>query len=415
MSRRVVVTGIGLVSSVGIGTEATWESLLAGRSGIGPITRFDATAISTRFAAEVKGFNPLQFIEKKEVKKMDIFIQFAIAASQFAMDDSGLKVTPELSRRTGVFIASGIGGFTTIEREHKALLEGGPRKISPFFIPSAIINLASGQVSIRFGAQGPNSATCTACTASAHAVGDASEIIRRGAADAMIAGGSEAAVCAMGIGGFAAMRALSTRNDDPTGSSRPFDRDRDGFVLGEGAGVLVLEELEFAKARGARIYAELVGYGMSADAYHMTAPSEDGDGAYRVMKAALDSAGVTPDSIDYINAHGTSTPHNDRIETVAIKRCFGDHARRLAISSTKSMTGHLLGAAGGLEAGNNVLALHRPIGPPPINLESADPDCDPDYVPHAPREMPMTYGLSNSFGFGGTNGALLFRRYEDMG
>jgi 3-oxoacyl-[acyl-carrier-protein] synthase II len=273
LSRRVVVTGIGLVSSVGIGTEATWASLLAGRSGIGPITRFDAAAFSTRFAAEVKAFDPLRFIEKKEVKKMDIFIQFAIAASQFAMDDSGLKVTPDIAPRVGVFIASGIGGFTTIEREHKALLEGGPRRISPFFIPSAIINLASGQVSIRFGAQGPNSATCTACTASAHALGDASEIIRRGAADVMIAGGSEAAVCAMGIGGFAAMRALSTRNDDPEGSSRPFDRDRDGFVLGEGAGVLVLEELEFASARGARIYAELVGYGMSADAYHMTAPS----------------------------------------------------------------------------------------------------------------------------------------------
>jgi 3-oxoacyl-[acyl-carrier-protein] synthase II len=409
------VTGIGLVSSVGIGTEATWASLLAGRSGIGPITRFDAAAFSTRFAAEVKAFDPLRFIEKKEVKKMDIFIQFAIAASQFAMDDSGLKVTPDIAPRVGVFIASGIGGFTTIEREHKALLEGGPRRISPFFIPSAIINLASGQVSIRFGAQGPNSATCTACTASAHALGDASEIIRRGAADVMIAGGSEAAVCAMGIGGFAAMRALSTRNDDPEGSSRPFDRDRDGFVLGEGAGVLVLEELEFAKARGARIYAELVGYGMSADAYHMTAPSEDGDGAYRVMKAALDSGGIEPAAVDYINAHGTSTPHNDRIETVAIKRCFGDHARRLAISSTKSMTGHLLGAAGGLEAGITVLALHRQIVPPTINLETPDPDCDLDYVPHTPREMPMTYALSNSFGFGGTNGALLFRRYEGQG
>jgi len=406
------VTGIGLVSSVGIGTEATWESLLAGQSGIGPITRFDAAAFSTRFAAEVKAFDPLQFVEKKEVKKMDIFIQFAIAASQFAMDDSGLKVTPDIAPRVGVFIASGIGGFTTIEREHKALLEGGPRRISPFFIPSAIINLASGQVSIRFGAQGPNSATCTACTASAHAVGDASEIIRRGAADVMFAGGSEAAVCAMGIGGFAAMRALSTRNDDPARSSRPFDRDRDGFVLGEGAGVLVLEELEFAKARGARIYAELVGYGMSADAYHMTAPSEDGDGAYRVMKAALQSAGVEPRSIDYINAHGTSTPHNDRIETVAIKRCFGDHARQLAISSTKSMTGHLLGAAGGLEAGITVLALYRQVVPPTINLENPDPDCDLDYVPHTPRKMSMTYALSNSFGFGGTNGALLFKKYE---
>ena len=407
------MTGIGLVSSLGIGTEATWESLLAGRSGIGPITRFDASGFPVRFAAEVKAFDPLQFIEKKEVKKMDIFIQFAIAASQFAMDDSGLKVTPEVAPRVGVFIASGIGGFTTIEREHRALLEGGPRRISPFFIPSAIINLASGQVSIRFGAQGPNSATCTACTASAHALGDAFEIIRRGAAEVMIAGGSEAAVCAMGIGGFAAMRALSTRNDDPERSSRPFDRDRDGFVLGEGAGVLILEELEFARARGARVYAELVGYGMSADAYHMTAPSEDGDGAYRVMKATIDSAGVEPQVVDYVNAHGTSTPHNDRIETVAIKRCFGDHARRLAISSTKSMTGHLLGAAGGLEAGITVLALHRQVAPPTINLDQPDPDCDLDYVPHHPREKRMTYALSNSFGFGGTNGALLFKRYEE--
>jgi 3-oxoacyl-[acyl-carrier-protein] synthase II len=407
------VTGIGLVSSLGIGTEATWESLLAGRSGIGPITRFDASGFPTRFAAEVKAFDPLRFIEKKEVKKMDIFIQFAIAASQFAMDDSGLKVTPEIAPRVGVFIASGIGGFTTIEREHRALLEGGPRRISPFFIPSAIINLASGQVSIRFGAQGPNSATCTACTASAHALGDAFEIIRRGAAEVMIAGGSEAAVCAMGIGGFAAMRALSTRNDDPERSSRPFDRDRDGFVLGEGAGVLVLEELEFARARGAQVYAELVGYGMSADAYHMTAPSEDGAGAYRVMKAAIDSAGVEPQVVDYVNAHGTSTPHNDRIETVAIKRCFGDHARRLAISSSKSMTGHLLGAAGGLEAGITVLALHRQVVPPTINLDHPDPDCDLDYTPHRPREKRMTYALSNSFGFGGTNGALLFKRYEE--
>jgi 3-oxoacyl-[acyl-carrier-protein] synthase II len=407
------VTGIGLVSSLGIGTEATWESLLAGRSGIGPITRFDASGFPTRFAAEVKAFDPLRFIEKKEVKKMDIFIQFAIAASQFAMDDSGLKVTAEIAPRVGVFIASGIGGFTTIEREHRALLEGGPRRISPFFIPSAIINLASGQVSIRFGAQGPNSATCTACTASAHALGDAFEIIRRGAAEVMIAGGSEAAVCAMGIGGFAAMRALSTRNDDPERSSRPFDRDRDGFVLGEGAGVLILEELEFARARGAHVYAELVGYGMSADAYHMTAPSEDGDGAYRVMKAAIDSAGVEPQVVDYVNAHGTSTPHNDRIETVAIKRCFGDHARRLAISSTKSMTGHLLGAAGGLEAGITVLALHRQVAPPTINLDQPDPDCDLDYVPHRPREKRMIYALSNSFGFGGTNGALLFKRYEE--
>jgi len=413
LSRRVVVTGIGLVSSLGIGTEANWEALLAGRSGIGPITRFDASAFTTRFAAEVKGFDPLDYIEKKDIKKMDIFIQFAIAASDAAMADSGLKVTPDNGPRVGVFIASGIGGFTTIEREHRALLEGGPRRISPFFIPSAIINLASGQVSIRFGAKGPNSATCTACTASAHALGDASEIIRRGAADVMIAGGSEAAVCAMGIGGFGAMRALSTRNDDPEGSSRPFERDRDGFVLGEGSGVLILEELEHARARSARIYAELVGYGMSADAHHMTAPSEDGDGAYRVMRAALDSAGVRPDQIDYINAHGTSTPHNDRIETRAIKRCFGDHARKLLVSSTKSMTGHLLGAAGGLEAGITVLALHRQCVPPTINLDNPDPDCDLDYVPHTSRSAQLTYGLSNSFGFGGTNGALLFKRYEE--
>jgi 3-oxoacyl-[acyl-carrier-protein] synthase II len=407
------VTGIGLVSSLGIGTEANWEALLAGRSGIGPISRFDATAFSTRFAAEVKAFDPLQFVEKKEVKKMDIFIQFAIAASQFAMDDSGLEVSPEIAPRVGVFIASGIGGFTTIEREHKALLEGGPRRISPFFIPSAIINLASGQVSIRFGAKGPNSATCTACTASAHAIGDASEMIRRGAADVMIAGGSEAAVCAMGVGGFGAMRALSTRNDEPERASRPFDRDRDGFVLGEGAGVLILEELAFARARGARIYAELVGYGMSGDAYHMTAPSEDGDGAYRVMKAALDSAGVEPGRVDYINAHGTSTPHNDRIETIAIKRCFGEHARRLAVSSTKSMTGHLLGAAGGFEAGVTVLVLDRQKLPPTVNLEHQDPDCDLDYVPGTARDARVTYALSNSFGFGGTNGALLFRKYTE--
>jgi 3-oxoacyl-[acyl-carrier-protein] synthase II len=413
LSRRVVVTGIGLVSPVGIGTQANWEGLCRGMSGIGPITRFDASAFSTRFAGEVKDFDPLQFIEKKELKKMDIFIQFALAASQFAMDDAKLHVTPEMGPRVGVFIASGIGGFTTIEREHKALLEGGPRKISPFFIPSAIINLASGQVSIRFGAKGPNSATCTACTASAHAVGDAWEIIRRGAADAMIAGGSEAAICAMGVGGFAALRALSTRNDDPSRASRPFDRDRDGFVLGEGAGVIILEELEFARRRGAPIYAEMVGYGMSADAYHMTAPSEDGDGACRVMQAALESAGVTPDVVDYVNAHGTSTPHNDRIETRAIKRTFGEHARSLAVSSSKSMTGHLLGAAGGLEAGITVLAVHHQRVPPTINLENPDEELDLDYVPNTVREMPIRYALSNSFGFGGTNGALLFKRFDE--
>jgi 3-oxoacyl-[acyl-carrier-protein] synthase II len=407
------VTGVGLVSPVGIGTQQNWEALCNGVSGIGPITRFDASAFTTRFAGEVKQFDPLQWVEKKELKKMDIFIQFAIAASQFAMDDSKLEITPELAPRVGVFIASGIGGFTTIEREHRALLEGGPRKISPFFIPSAIINLATGQVSIRFGAKGPNSATCTACTASAHAVGDAWEIIRRGAADAMIAGGSEAAICAMGVGGFAALRALSTRNDDPAHASRPFDKDRDGFVLGEGAGVIVLEELEFAKRRGAPIYAEMVGYGMSGDAYHITAPTEDGDGAYRVMKAAVESAGIRPADVDYINAHGTSTPHNDRIETIAIKRAFGDHAPKLAVSSTKSMTGHLLGAAGGLEAGITVLAVHHQKIPPTVNLEEPDEGLDLDYVPKVARQAKIKYALSNSFGFGGTNGSLLFKEYEE--
>jgi len=407
-----VVTGVGLVSPVGMGTQANWDALCAGTSGIGPITRFDASAFSTRFAGEVKNFDPLQFIEKKELKKMDIFIQFAIAASQFAIDDARLTIGPELAPRVGVFIGSGIGGFTTIEEQHSAYLGGGPRKISPFFIPSAIINLAAGQVSIRFGAKGPNLATCTACTASAHAIGDSYEIIRRGAADAMIAGGAEAAVCHMGIGGFGALRALSTRNDDPSRASRPFDKDRDGFVLGEGAGIVILEELEMAKRRGATIYAEMVGYGMSGDAYHMTAPSEDGDGAYRVMKAAIDSAGIRPDQIDYINAHGTSTPHNDRIETHAIKRAFGDHARTLAVSSTKSMTGHLLGAAGGLEAGIAALAVRNQAAPPTINLEHPDEGLDLNYVPHKARQMKIDYALSNSFGFGGTNGALLFKRYE---
>jgi 3-oxoacyl-[acyl-carrier-protein] synthase II len=407
------VTGIGLISSLGIGTEATWTALLDGKSGIGRITRFDASAFPTRFAAEVRGFDPLRFIDRKDVKKMDIFIQLAVAASEFAMTDSGLTVTPENAPRVGVFIASGIGGFTTIEREHKAFLQGGPRRISPFFIPSAIINLASGQVSIRFGAKGPNSATCTACTASAHAIGDAFEIIRRGAADAMIAGGSEAAVCAMGVGGFGAMRALSTRNDAPEKASRPFDRDRDGFVLGEGSGVVILEELEMARRRGAPIYCELVGYGMSGDAYHMTGQPEDGDGAVRAMQSALDSACVRPGVVDYINAHGTSTPINDPNETLAIKRCFGDHAHRLAVSSTKSMTGHLLGAAGGLEAGITALAIRHQTLPPTINLDNPDPRCDLDYVPHTARKARVRYALSNSFGFGGTNGALLFKQYED--
>ncbi len=391
-TRRVVVTGIGLVSSLGIGTEPNWAALCAGQSGIAPITKFDAAQFATRIAGEVKDFDPLRFIEKKDVKKMDVFIQYAIAASQFAMDDSGFVITPELGPRVGVFIASGIGGFTTIEREHKALLEGGPRKISPFFIPSAIINLAAGQVSIRYGAKGPNSATCTACSASAHAIGDAFEIIRRGDADVMIAGGSEAAITPMGIGGFGALRALSTRNDEPERASRPFDKDRDGFVVGEGAGVLILEELDLARRRDARIYAELVGYGMSADAYHITAPSDDGDGPFRVMNQALKSAGIAPRLIDYINAHGTSTPHGDKIESLAIRRSFGEHADKLAVSSTKSMTGHLLGAAGGLEAGITVLAVHHQLVPPTINLEMADEGCDLDYVANTRRELHLVSG-----------------------
>ena len=411
-TRRVVVTGIGLVSSLGIGTDANWAALAAGKSGIGTITKFDASQFATRIAGEVKGFDPLAFIEKKDVKKMDIFIQYAIAASQFAVDDARLEVTADLAPRVGVFIASGIGGFTTIEREHKALLDGGPRKISPFFIPSAIINLAAGQVSIRFGAKGPNSATCTACSASAHALGDAFEIIRRGAADVMIAGGSEAAITPMGIGGFGALRALSTRNDEPQRASRPFDKDRDGFIVGEGAGVLILEEYERARARGARVYAEVVGYGMSADAYHITAPSEAGAGAFRVMRAAIESAGIAPDRVDYINAHGTSTPQGDQLETLAIKRCFGDHAAEVAVSSTKSMTGHLLGAAGGLEAGITALAVHKQCAPPTINLDHPDEQCDLDYIPHKSRALKITYALSNSFGFGGTNAALLFKKFE---
>ncbi|HXG56439.1 MAG TPA: beta-ketoacyl-ACP synthase II [Vicinamibacterales bacterium] len=413
MSRRVVVTGVGLVSPLGIGTEANWEALCAGRSGIGMITHFDATQFSARIAGQVKDFDPLRFVDKKDVKKMDVFIQLAIAASQFAMEDAKLSVSPEIATRVGVFIASGIGGFGTIEREHKAFLEGGPRRISPFFIPATIINLAAGQVSIRMGAKGPNSATCTACSASAHAIGDAFEIIRRDDADVMIAGGSEAAITPLAVGGFAAMRALSTRNDDPERASRPFDRDREGFVMGEGSGIVVLEELEFARRRGATIYAELVGYGMTADAFHITAPSEDGEGGMRVMEMAIRRAGVKPENVDYINAHGTSTPFNDKLETLAIKRLFGEHARTLAISSTKSMTGHLLGAAGGLEAGITALAIKHQLIPPTINYETPDPECDLDYVPNQKRETKIEYALSNSFGFGGTNAALLFKKFDE--
>ena len=412
MNRRVVITGIGLVSALGLGTRETWAAVLAGQSGVTRVTRFDISGYAAQIAAEVKGFDPLNWIEKKDIKKMDLFIQYAIAAAQFAMDDSKLTITSENGPNVGAFIGSGIGGFITIEREHEALLKGGPRKVSPFFIPSAIINLASGQVSIRFGAKGPNLATCTACSASAHAVGESYEIIKRGDADAMIAGGSEAAITPMSLGGFAQLRALSTRNDEPGRASRPFDKDRDGFIIGEGAGVLILEELEHATQRGAPIYAEIVGYGSTSDAYHMTAPSEDGDGARRVMAMAIRKAGIRPDQVDYINAHGTSTPYNDKLETLAIKNCFGDHARKLAISSTKSMTGHLLGGAGGLEAGISALSVFHDEVPPTINLDNPDPECDLDYVPNKSRKMAVRYALSNSFGFGGTNAALLFKKYE---
>jgi 3-oxoacyl-[acyl-carrier-protein] synthase II len=413
LTRRVVITGVGLISSVGIGTEANWDALCAGRSGIGPITRFDASLHSSRIAGEVKGFDPLDFVAKKEVKKIDAFIQYAIAASQFAVDDAKLAITAGNANEVGVFIASGIGGFATIESEHSELLNGGPRRVSPFFIPASIINLAAGHVSIRFGAKGPNLATCTACTASAHSIGESFEIIRRGDADVMIAGGSEMAITPLGVGGFAAMRALSTRNDEPARASRPFDRDRDGFVIGDGAGMVILEELEVARARGAQIYCEVVGYGLSSDAYHLTAQPPDANGAVRSMQMALRKAGIAPAQVDYINAHGTSTPINDPTETLAVKTCFGDHAYKLAMSSTKSMTGHLLGAAGGLEAGITAMAIRHQIAPPTANLDAPDPACDLDYIPLAARPMKIDYALSNSFGFGGTNGTLLMKRFED--
>jgi len=407
------VTGVGLLTPLGIGTEATWEAIRAGKSGIGPITQFDATAFSCRIAGEVKGFDPSNYIEKKEIKKMGRFIHFAVAAADFALQGSGLQVTPDIAEQVGVYIGSGIGGFEIIEREHKNLLEHGPRRISPFFITATIINLASGYVSIRTGAKGPNSATATACTTSAHSIGDSYRMIQRGDAVAMICGGTEAAVTPMGIGGFAAMRALSTRNDEPERASRPWDKDRDGFVVGEGAGILVLEELEMARARGATILAEVVGYGMSADGYHVTAPPDDGDGAFRVMRTAMRDAKIEPHQVDYINAHGTSTEVGDRAETMAIKRAFGDHAYKVAVSSTKSMTGHLLGGAGGLEAGISVMAIRDQIAPPTINHENPDTACDLDYVPLHARPMKIEYVLSNSFGFGGTNGCLIFKKYSE--
>ena len=411
-SRRVVVTGIGLLCGVGIGTEEVWKAICAGRSGIAPITLFDASQHPCRFAGEVKNFDPLQFVEKKELKKMGRFIVFALAATDFAMKHAGLTLAGELAERTGVYIGSGIGGFDVIEREHSELLAGGPRRISPFFIPATIVNLAAGQVSIRTGAKGPNSATATACSASAHAVGDSYKIIARGDADAMICGGTEAAITPMGVGGFTSMRALSTRNDEPERASRPFDADRDGFVIGEGSGILILEALEVAQRRHARILAEVVGYAMGGDAFHITQPAENGEGAFRVMQATLKDAGVRPEEVNYINAHGTSTPIGDKIETAAVKRLFGEHARKLPVSSTKSMTGHLLGGAGGLEAGLSVLALRDQILPPTINYEKPDPDCDLDYVPNQARKAELRYALSNSFGFGGTNAALLFKRWD---
>ena len=401
-----------MLTSVGIGTEPVWSAIKNADNGIGPITQFDAAQFNSRIAGDVKGFDPAVYIEKKEIKKMGRFIQFAIAASEFALQSSGFKVNPEEAERTGVYIGSGIGGFEVIEREHKILLERGPSRMSPFFIPATIINLASGYVSIRTGAKGPNSATATACTTSAHSIGDSFRIIQYGDADVMICGGAEACITPLADGGFAAMRALSQRNDEPARACRPWDKIRDGFVIGEGAGILILEELEHATRRGAPILAELVGYGMSGDAYHITSPSEDGDGAYRVMRNALRNAGLEPHQIDYINAHGTSTEVGDRIETTAIKRVFGEHARKLAVSSTKSMTGHLLGGAGGLEAGISVMAIRDQIAPPTINHDCPDPECDLDYVPNHARPMKIECVLSNSFGFGGTNGCLIFKRFE---
>lgn len=412
MARRVVVTGMGLICGVGQTSTEVWQNIVAGKSGVTKITRFDTTQFACQIAAEVKDFDPLKYIEKKEVKKMGRFIHFAMAAADEAMKMCELKVTPENATRVGVHIGSGVGGFDVIEREHLELLKGGPRKISPFFIPAAIVNLAAGHVSIRYGAKGPNEATATACTTSAHAIGDAYKIIQRCDADVMIAGGSEAAITPMGVGGFAAMRALSVRNDDPATASRPWDRERDGFVIGEGAGILVLEDLEFAQNRGAKILSEIIGYGMSADAYHITQPAAEGEGGWRVMTTAIKDAKLTPADIDYVNAHGTSTPIGDVLETMAIKRTFGADTK-IPVSSTKSMTGHLLGGAGGLEAGITILALRDQILPPTINLTNPDPECDLDYVPNVARKAPLNIALSNSFGFGGTNGSLIFKRWME--
>lgn len=408
--RRVVITGVGAVSPLGTGNQKNWNGLVNGRSGISHITRFDASALPVRIAGEVKDFDAEQFIEKKEIKKMDLFIQYAMAASQFAMEDSGLQITEENAERVGVLVGAGLGGLPAIEKYHSVMLEGGYKKITPFFIPMLIINLAPGHISIKYGAKGPNLSSVSACATGTHSIGDAYHMIVRGDADAMIAGGTESTITPLGIGGFAVMKALSDRNDDPQKASRPFDKGRDGFIMGEGAGIVILEEYEAAKKRGAKIYAEVVGYGLTGDAYHMTAPSEGGEGAARCMKMALKNAGVTPEQVGYINAHGTSTPFNDLNESLAIKSVFGDHAYKLMVSSTKSMTGHLLGAAGGLEAVISCMVLDTNIIPPTINYEDPDPECDLDYVPNTARDAKVDFVMSNSLGFGGTNATLLFKR-----
>jgi len=410
--RRVVITGLGAVTPLGIGVASTWDAALEGKSGAGLITGFDTSQFSTRIAAEVKGFNPEDFIDKKEIKRMDLFIHYAMAAAHMAMEDAGLSITPAIASRTGVYFGSGLGGLHTIEKYHKAALEGGPKKISPFFVPMIITNLAPGHIAMRYGAKGPNMLTSTACAASSHAIGEGMHAIRNGICDVVISGGSEATITPLGVGGFCAMKALSTRNDDPTTASRPFDLDRDGFVMGEGAAILILEELESARNRGAKIYAEICGYGASADAYHVTAPAPGGEGAVRAMATALSDAGITPDVVDYINAHGTSTDYNDKYETMAIKTLLGDRAINVPVSSTKSMTGHLLGASGAIEALLSVLALHHGVLPPTINYTTPDPECDLDYVPNVKRESKIRYALSNSFGFGGTNSVLAFGRHE---
>ena len=411
MGRRVVITGLGMVSPLGLGVQTNWDALIQGKSGIGPITRFDASAYACRIAGEIRGFNPEDWVSKKDVKKMDLYIHYAMAASEMALKDAAYTVTPGEAERVGVYIGSGIGGLPSIERQHTQLLSEGPRRISPFFIIGLIVNMASGQVSIRYGAKGPNQASCTACATGTHAIGDAFEIIKRDDADVMIAGGAEGVITPLCVGGFGAMRALSTRNDAPEKASRPFDRDRDGFVIGEGAGIVILEELGHAVRRGARIYAEVAGYGLSGDAYHVSAPSEDGDGPIRVMRNALRSAGIDASMIDYVNAHGTSTPQGDVVETRALRAVFGERAPKVPISSTKSMTGHLLGGAGGLETAITALAIFHDTAPPTINYTTPDPECDLDYVPNETRRLPIHHALNNSFGFGGTNACLILRKH----